>query len=66
MVVAGCGIGITHRVNGDREQSVKLIFEDLEVLTLPVWIVAHPGFKTRARIKTVFQFIANEMRRALK
>lgn len=66
MVVEGCGIGMTHRMHGDKEPSVKPIFQELKTLTLPVWLVAQPDFKTRARVKKVFQFIAKEMRGMLK
>jgi hypothetical protein len=50
MLVAGCGIGITHLFQGDNEPAVKRILTEIDTLTFPVWLVAQPDFKTRAGV----------------
>ena len=62
LVVAGCGIGMTHRFQGDAEPSVKLILEEFGTLKLPVWLVAQPDLKKRARIQLVYSALAKQMR----
>ena len=66
LVMAGCGIGMTHRLEGDAEPSVKLILEEMGTLNLPVWLVAQPDLKKRARIHMVYKALAKQMRRKLK
>lgn len=66
LVVAGCGIGVTHRVQGDAEPSVKLILPELGILKLPVWLVAQPDLKKRARLKMVYSSLAEQIRAKLK
>ena len=66
LVVAGCGIGMTHRFQGDAEPSVKLILEEFGTLKLPVWLVAQPDLKKRARIQMVYSALAKQMRLKLQ
>ena len=66
LVVAGCGIGVTHRAQGDADPSVKLILAELGDLKLPVWLVAQPDLKRRARLQIVYSALAKKMRLKLK
>ena len=66
LVVAGCGIGVTHRAHGDSNPSVKRILPELQTLTLPVWLVAQPYMKERSRLKNVYGLLAKKMRSTLK
>lgn len=65
MVVAGCGIGMTHLFQGDNEPAVKRILTEMDTLTFPVWLVAQPDFKTRARVQLVYRYLADELRLVL-
>jgi hypothetical protein len=53
---------MTHRFQGDAEPSVKLILEEFGTLKLPVWLVAQPDLKKRARIQLVYSALAKQMR----
>ena len=66
LVVAGCGIGVTHRAQGDAEPSVKLILTDLDALKLPVWLAAQPDLKSRARLQLVYSSLAEKIKVKLK
>jgi DNA-binding transcriptional LysR family regulator len=66
LVVSGCGIGVTHRAQGDADPSVKLILAELGDLKLPVWLVAQPDLKRRARLQIVYSALAKKMRLKLK
>ena len=66
LVVAGCGIGVTHRAHGDSNPSVKRILPELQTLTLPVWLVAQPYMKERSRLKNFYGLLAKKMRSTLK
>ena len=57
---------MTHRLEGDTEPSVKLILEEMGTLNLPVWLVAQPDLKKRARIHMVYKALAKQMRGKLK
>ena len=54
LVVAGCGIGMTHIRYGDAEPRVKRIFAELPALTLPIWIFSHSELKTSPRVRVPF------------
>ena len=66
LVIAGCGIGVTHRSQGDADPSVKLILTELETLKLPVWLVAQPDLNKRARLQMVYRTLAKKIRLKLK
>ena len=66
LVLAGCGIGVTHSALGDQNPCVKRILPEMEDLTLPVWLIAQPDIKSRSRIQLVYDILAKKMRLALK
>ncbi len=66
LVVAGCGIGLTHRIQGDADPTVKRILTELNTFRLPVWLVAQPDLKKRARLKLVYNSLADQLRAKLK
>ena len=66
LIAAGCGIGVTHRILGDADSSVKLILTDLSALTLPVWLVAQPDLERRSRMQMVYDSLAEQIRFRLK
>ena len=66
LVVAGCGIGMTHRIQGDADPTVKRILTELNTFKLPVWLVAQPDLKKRARLKLVYNSLADQLRAKLK
>jgi hypothetical protein len=57
---------VTHRAQGDADPSVKLILAELGDLKLPVWLVAQPDLKRRARLQIVYSALAKKMRLKLK
>ena len=66
LVVAGCGIGVTHRAHGDSNPSVKRILPELQTLTLPVWLVAQPDLERRSRMQMVYNSLVEQIRFRLK
>jgi DNA-binding transcriptional LysR family regulator len=65
LVLAGCGIGITHCRHGDCEpQVVRVLADDLE-LKLPVWLTAHSELKTNACVRRVYDALADGLQAAL-
>ena len=66
LVVAGCGIGLTHRIQGDADPTVKRILTELNTFKLPVWLVAQPDLKKRARLKLVYNSLADQLQAKLK
>ena len=65
LVVAGCGIGMTHIRYGDAEPRVKRIFTEIPVLKLPLWISSHSELKTSPRVRFTFDLIVEEVRKYL-
>ena len=66
LIAAGCGIGVTHRILGDADSSVKLILTDLSTFKLPVWLVAQPDLERRSRMQMVYNSLVEQIRFRLK
>ena len=64
LLVAGCGIGLTHVDRGDSEPLVERILADFEIC-LPVWLSSHRELKTSSRVRYVYDFIAKELSKLL-
>ena len=64
LLVAGCGIGLTHVIKGDAELRVERILADYQI-SLPVWLSTHRELKTSSRIRYVYDFIAKELSKLL-
>lgn len=63
LVRQGAAIGILDAHIGDADPSVRRVLPDLTPLTFPVWLVAHRELTTSRRIRTVYDFLAKELRR---
>ncbi|MGI1661302.1 LysR family transcriptional regulator [Palleronia sp. KMU-117] len=63
MVKAGLGIGIFPTWIGDAEPRVERVDAGVEPITFPVWLVAHREVRTSARVRIVFDMLAEEIRR---
>ena len=63
----GCRMWHWHDASfqGDNEPAVKRILTEMDTLTFPVWLVAQPDFKTRARVQLVYRYLADELRLVL-
>lgn len=63
LVRQGAAIGILDSFIGDKEPDVRRVLPDLEPLTFPIWLVAHRELTTSRRIRMVYDFLANELKR---
>ncbi|MBU2944675.1 LysR family transcriptional regulator [Shimia thalassica] len=63
LVKQGAAIGILDAHIGDAEPNVRRVLPDLEPLTFPIWLVAHREVTTSRRIRRVFDFLAEELKR---
>ncbi len=61
MVRAGCGIGGTQRVIGDAEPLVQRVLLDVDLPILPVWLAAPDALRSNARIRRVWDFLAQAL-----
>lgn len=65
MVVNGFGIGFTPRHLGDREARVKRILTGVTLRRLPLWLTAHAELRTSRRVRRVYDFLADRLKRDL-
>ena len=63
LVKQGAAIGILDAHIGDAESEVVRILPDLEPLTFPIWLVAHRELTTSRRIRRVYDFLIDELKR---
>ena len=63
MVVAGYGIGFNQIQIGEAEPLVTRLHMDTGLPTLPIWLTAHSELKTSLRVRRVFDFLAEHLRR---
>ena len=63
LVRQGVAIGILDAYIGDADPLVRRVLPDLEPLTFPIWLVAHRELNTSRRIRMVYDFLAEELRR---
>ena len=61
MVLAGCGIGFGQFGMGDTDPRVRRVSGDHPVASLPVWLTAHPELRTHARVRRVFDWLAQHL-----
>lgn len=64
LVRQGAAIGILDAYIGDADPAVRRVLPDLEPLVFPIWLVSHRELKTSRRIRRVYDFLADELRRA--
>jgi DNA-binding transcriptional LysR family regulator len=63
LVRQGAGIGILDAYIGDADPIVRRVLPDLGPLVFPIWLVAHRELTTSRRIRMVYDFLAEELRR---
>lgn len=61
LVRAGCGIGGMQVVIGDAEPLVERLMTDFELPSLPVWLAAPDALRTNARIRKVWDLLAEAL-----
>ncbi|MEM9603040.1 MAG: LysR family transcriptional regulator [Pseudomonadota bacterium] len=66
LVLAGCGIGLTHVRRGRDEPRVRQVLSAVPPLTMPVWLTSHSELRTSARVRVVFDFLATTLAGQLK
>lgn len=64
LVRQGAAIGILDAYIGDADPTVRRVLPDLEPLVFPIWLVAHRELTTSRRIRMVYDFLAEELRRS--
>ena len=65
LVCAGCGIGAMQTVIGDAEPRVEKLAIQPQLPTLPVWLAAHETLYQNARVKRVWNILANALKQQL-
>ena len=63
LVRQGAAIGILDAYIGDADQVVRRVLPDLEPFVFPIWLVSHRELTTNRRIRMVYDFLAEELRR---
>jgi len=63
LVKQGAAIGILDAYIGDTEPDVVRVLPDLEPLSFPIWLVAHRELTTSRRIRRVYDFLIEELKR---
>jgi DNA-binding transcriptional LysR family regulator len=63
LVRQGAAIGILDAYIGDADQVVRRVLPDLEPLVFPIWLVSHRELTTNRRIRMVYDFLAEELKR---
>jgi DNA-binding transcriptional LysR family regulator len=63
LVRQGAAIGILDAHIGDADPVVRRVLPDLEPLVFPIWLVSHRELNTSRRIRRVYDFLAEELRR---
>jgi DNA-binding transcriptional LysR family regulator len=61
MVRQGLGIGIMSEKIGDEDPLVERFLPDMEPLDFPTWLVTHRELRMSKRVRTVFDFLSQEM-----
>jgi DNA-binding transcriptional LysR family regulator len=63
LVRQGAGIGILDAHIGDADPIVRRVLPNLEPLVFPIWLVSHRQLTTSRRIRMVYDFLAEELKR---
>lgn len=66
LVKEGAAIGAMPELIGDKEPLVQRVSDKIPPLPLHTWIVAHRELRTSRRIRTVFDFLVNELNALIK
>lgn len=62
LVVAGAGIGAQQCAIGDAEPEVERVLTEAALPSLPVWLVCHEELRRSARMRRVFDFLAEALK----
>ncbi len=62
---AGLGIGFVSTYLGRTDPQVLPVLPQLKLPTLPIWLTVHREIRTNARIRAVYDFLAQSVPRAL-
>ncbi|MEO0425608.1 MAG: LysR family transcriptional regulator [Pseudomonadota bacterium] len=61
MVKRGVGVGVMPSTIGDRDPDVVAVVPDMDPLPVPLWLVAHQELRTNARVRRVYDFLADAL-----
>jgi molybdate transport repressor ModE-like protein len=61
---AGCGLAVLPCFIGDQQPGLKRVSPLIEECTIDLWILTHPDLRNTVRVKTMFQGLYEELRRA--
>ncbi len=61
LVCAGCGIGVAQSVIGQNDPEMVQVLPDIPIDNIPVWLVAHQALRNTARIRRVFDILAESI-----
>jgi DNA-binding transcriptional LysR family regulator len=62
---AGLGVGFAARWLADRDPAVQRILPNLAIPSLPVWLTVHREIRSSARVRAVYDFLAQAIPAAL-
>lgn len=65
MVRAGYGVGLLECTYARNLPGVEQLFDEQVFVTLPVWLTAHAELKTSARVRRVYDFLADNIAQAV-
>jgi DNA-binding transcriptional LysR family regulator len=63
LVKQGAAIGVLDAYIGDADPDVVRVLPDLEPIKFPIWLVAHRELTTSRRIRRVYDFLIEELKR---
>lgn len=63
MIKAGFGIGFMQVAIGDKDPDLMRLRPDLDLGSLPVWLVVHKEIKTSARVRRVFDHLVQAFKK---
>lgn len=66
LVKQGLGIGIAPLDIGSYEPLVERVLPGFKLMSFPIWLTSHRELRTNKRIRLVFDFLADELRRKTK
>src|SRR5262245_58631221 len=59
VIRAGCGVGAAVRFLAERHPEIEQVLPESEIL-LELWLISHPAMRRSARIRAVFDFLAQQ------
>jgi len=62
-LLSGVGVGIAMRWLAERESSLIAVLPEQNMPDLPIWLTSHRELKSSKRIRSVFDFLATELKK---